>query len=139
MSPWSFCPSGKLKKFENGTWHVVPPEDQVKMTKLDGQVWLALLNLLLSPECQHKYRFDGFNKSQLLKVGPCSTKALGTSRYLSPSSLWAPRSQWWENSKSVTVAAAAKLVFESAPCETLISLSATAPQIPALALLHPQL
>uniref|UniRef100_A0A8D0EKB2 Zinc finger MYND domain-containing protein 10 n=1 Tax=Strix occidentalis caurina TaxID=311401 RepID=A0A8D0EKB2_STROC len=64
----SCCPSGKLKKFENGVWHVVPPEDQVKMTKLDGQVWLALLNLLLSPECQRKYHFDGFNKSQLLKL-----------------------------------------------------------------------
>ncbi|XP_056357175.1 zinc finger MYND domain-containing protein 10 isoform X2 [Oenanthe melanoleuca] len=66
--PWSCWEAGKLKKFENGTWHVVPPEDHVKMTKLDGQVWLALLNLLLSPECQQKYRFDGFNKSQLLKV-----------------------------------------------------------------------
>ncbi|XP_048812956.1 zinc finger MYND domain-containing protein 10 isoform X3 [Lagopus muta] len=66
--PWSCREAGKFKKFENGTWHVVPPEDQMKMTKLDGQVWLTLLNLLLSPECQHKYHFDGFNKSQLLKV-----------------------------------------------------------------------
>ncbi|NXQ85529.1 ZMY10 protein, partial [Nyctibius grandis] len=66
--PWSCWEAGKLKKFENGMWHVVPPEDQVKMTKLDGQVWLALLNLLLSPECQRKYHFDGFNKSQLLKL-----------------------------------------------------------------------
>ncbi|NXW88013.1 ZMY10 protein, partial [Alopecoenas beccarii] len=66
--PWSCRQEGKLKKFENGTWHVVPPEDQVKMTKLDGQVWLALLNLLLSPECQRKYHFNGFNKSQLLKL-----------------------------------------------------------------------
>ncbi|NXG37025.1 ZMY10 protein, partial [Dromaius novaehollandiae] len=66
--PWSCRKAGKLKKFENGAWHVVPPEDQVKMTKLDGQVWLALYNLLLSPECQRKYHFDGFNKSQLLKL-----------------------------------------------------------------------
>ncbi|KFU85896.1 Zinc finger MYND domain-containing protein 10, partial [Chaetura pelagica] len=66
--PWSCWEAGKLKKFENGTWHMVPPEDQVKMTKLDGQVWLALLNLLLTPECQSKYHFDGFNKSQLLKL-----------------------------------------------------------------------
>ncbi|NXS64318.1 ZMY10 protein, partial [Brachypteracias leptosomus] len=66
--PWSCWEAGKLKKFENGSWHVVPPEDQVKMTKLDGQVWLALLNLLLSPQCQRKYHFDGFNKSQLLKL-----------------------------------------------------------------------
>nr|XP_025961153.1 zinc finger MYND domain-containing protein 10 isoform X2 [Dromaius novaehollandiae] len=66
--PWSCRKAGELKKFENGAWHVVPPEDQVKMTKLDGQVWLALYNLLLSPECQRKYHFDGFNKSQLLKL-----------------------------------------------------------------------
>ncbi|NXK88545.1 ZMY10 protein, partial [Formicarius rufipectus] len=66
--PWSCWEAGKLKKFENGVWHVVTPEDQVKMTKLDGQVWLALINLLLSPECQRKYHFNGFNKSQLLKL-----------------------------------------------------------------------
>ncbi|NXL14531.1 ZMY10 protein, partial [Setophaga kirtlandii] len=74
--PWSCWEAGKLKKFENGTWHVVPPEEQLKMTKLDGQVWLALLNLLLSPECQRKYRFDGFNKSQLLKLRAFLTDVL---------------------------------------------------------------
>ncbi|KFO85678.1 Zinc finger MYND domain-containing protein 10, partial [Buceros rhinoceros silvestris] len=74
--PWSCWEAGKLKKFENGTWHVVPPEDQMKMTKLDGQVWLALLNLLLSPECQRKYHFDGFNKSQLLKLRAFLTEVL---------------------------------------------------------------
>ncbi|NXC22378.1 ZMY10 protein, partial [Corythaeola cristata] len=74
--PWSCREAGKLKKFENGAWHVVPPEDQMKMTKLDGQVWLALLNLLLSPECQRKYHFDGFNKSQLLKLRAFLTDVL---------------------------------------------------------------
>ncbi|KFZ53157.1 Zinc finger MYND domain-containing protein 10, partial [Antrostomus carolinensis] len=74
--PWSCREAGKLKKFENGAWHVVHPEDQVKMTKLDGQVWLALLNLLLSPECQRKYHFDGFNKSQLLKLRAFLTDVL---------------------------------------------------------------
>ncbi|NWH80276.1 ZMY10 protein, partial [Piaya cayana] len=74
--PWSCREAGKLKKFENGKWHVVPPEDQVKMTKLDGQVWLALYNLLLGPECQRKYHFDGFNKSQLLKLRAFLTDVL---------------------------------------------------------------
>nr|XP_013799913.1 PREDICTED: zinc finger MYND domain-containing protein 10 [Apteryx mantelli mantelli]XP_013799914.1 PREDICTED: zinc finger MYND domain-containing protein 10 [Apteryx mantelli mantelli] len=74
--PWSCREAGKLKKFENGAWHVVPPEDQVKMTKLDGQVWLALYNLLLSPECRRKYHFDGFNKSQLLKLRAFLTDVL---------------------------------------------------------------
>ncbi|NWR74619.1 ZMY10 protein, partial [Centropus unirufus] len=74
--PWSYWEAGKLKKFENGVWYVVPPEDQVKMTKLDGQVWIALLNLLLSPECQRKYHLNGFNKSQLLKLRPFLTDIL---------------------------------------------------------------
>ncbi|NXP54183.1 ZMY10 protein, partial [Heliornis fulica] len=74
--PWSRREAGKLKKFENGVWYVVPPEDHVKMTKLDGQVWLALLNLLLHPECQRKYHFDGFNKSQLLKLRAFLTDVL---------------------------------------------------------------
>ncbi|KAM4893816.1 zinc finger MYND domain-containing protein 10-like isoform 1-T1 [Sylvia borin] len=74
--PWSFWEAGNLKKFENGTWHTVPPEDQVKMTKLDGQVWLALLNLLLSIKCQHKYCYDGFNRSQLLKLRAFLTDVL---------------------------------------------------------------
>lgn len=38
------------------------------MTKLDGQVWLALYNLLLKEDCQRKYDFNSFNKHQLLKV-----------------------------------------------------------------------
>ncbi|XP_072203743.1 zinc finger MYND domain-containing protein 10 [Excalfactoria chinensis] len=74
--PWSCHEAGKCKKFDSGAWHVVPPEDQMKMTKLDGQVWLALLNLLLSPECQQKYHFDGFNKSQLLKLRAFLTDVL---------------------------------------------------------------
>lgn len=38
------------------------------MTKLDGQVWLCLYNLLLKGDCQRKYNYNSFNKSQLLKV-----------------------------------------------------------------------
>lgn len=101
-------PSGKLKKFENGAWHVVPPEDQVKMTKLDGQVWLALLNLLLSPECQRKYHFDSFNKSQLLKVG-----SLGHSGVRAAG--------------SDTVPAAARAAFAGAPLGAPVSRSDGAP------------
>ncbi|XP_077182065.1 zinc finger MYND domain-containing protein 10 isoform X3 [Paroedura picta] len=66
--PWSCFEEGKLKKYENGGWYVVPHEDRMKMTKLEGQVWIALYNLLLNAECQRKYNFDNFNKSQLLKV-----------------------------------------------------------------------
>ena len=52
----------------DGTWQKIPPEDHVKMSKLDGQVWLSLYNLLLKEDCQRKYDFNNFNKNQILKV-----------------------------------------------------------------------
>lgn len=57
-----------MEKYIHGKWQMIPVEDQLKMTKLDGQVWICLYNLLLKPDCQRKYNFNGFNKSQLLKV-----------------------------------------------------------------------
>lgn len=39
------------------------------MSKLDGQVWIALYNLLLSPEARARYCLTSFAKGQLLKVG----------------------------------------------------------------------
>ncbi|XP_066553620.1 zinc finger MYND domain-containing protein 10 isoform X2 [Amia ocellicauda] len=66
--PWSRRSKGQLEKYVDGKWLQIPREDQLKMTKLDGQVWIALLNLLLRPDCQKKYDFNSFNKSQLLKI-----------------------------------------------------------------------
>lgn len=69
-----FCPLplspvvGKVEKYINSKWQKIPAEDRLKMTKLDGQVWISLYNLLLKEDCQRKYDFNNFNKSQLLKV-----------------------------------------------------------------------
>ncbi|CAJ0968022.1 unnamed protein product [Ranitomeya imitator] len=39
--------TGLMQKYESGCrWLSVPAEDQQKMTKLDGQVWISLYNLL---------------------------------------------------------------------------------------------
>ncbi|XP_059407831.1 zinc finger MYND domain-containing protein 10 isoform X2 [Carassius carassius] len=63
--PWN---RGTLQKYTEGKWRTVLPEDQLKLSKHDGQVWMALLNLLLKPDCQRKYDFNSFNKTQLLKL-----------------------------------------------------------------------
>ncbi len=73
---WPFIPivssdvltEGDVEKYINGKWQKVPVEDRLKMTKLDGQVWISLYNLLLKEDCQRKYDFNNFNKNQLLKV-----------------------------------------------------------------------
>uniref|UniRef100_A0A8C5PJF8 Zinc finger MYND domain-containing protein 10 n=1 Tax=Leptobrachium leishanense TaxID=445787 RepID=A0A8C5PJF8_9ANUR len=71
------CPwSRQLQKYESGRWVTVPAEDQLKMTKLDGQAWIALYNLLLRPECQAKYNINNFTKGQLLKLRSLLTEVL---------------------------------------------------------------
>ncbi|XP_058534486.1 zinc finger MYND domain-containing protein 10 isoform X3 [Ochotona princeps] len=75
-SPWSRREGGKLQRFEGGRWHTVAPSEQQKLSKLDGQVWLALYNLLLSPEARSHYCLTSFAKGQLLKLRAFLTDTL---------------------------------------------------------------
>ncbi|CAL8353935.1 unnamed protein product [Gadus morhua 'NCC'] len=74
--PWSRYTAGKVEKYMNGTWQKIPPEDHLKMSKLDGQVWLSLYNLLLKEDCQRKYDFNNFNKNTILKLRGFLTEVL---------------------------------------------------------------
>nr|XP_005987147.2 PREDICTED: zinc finger MYND domain-containing protein 10 [Latimeria chalumnae] len=74
--PWSRHSKGQLEKYTDGKWYPVAPQDHLKMTKLDGQVWIALYNLLLRQECQQKYDFNNYNKNQLLKLQGFLTEVL---------------------------------------------------------------
>ncbi|KAE8611887.1 hypothetical protein XENTR_v10012631 [Xenopus tropicalis] len=74
--PWTQRQKGQLQKYEGGRWYPVPAEDQLKMTKLDGQAWITLYNLLLRPECQQKYNINSFTKGQLLKLRSFLTEVL---------------------------------------------------------------
>ncbi|KAL6111976.1 zmynd10 [Pungitius sinensis] len=74
--PWSRCKDGEVEKYINGRWQRIPVEDHLKMTKLDGQVWISLYNLLLKEDCQRKYDFNNFNKNQLLKLRGFMTEVL---------------------------------------------------------------
>ncbi|XP_041533383.1 zinc finger MYND domain-containing protein 10 [Microtus oregoni] len=67
-SPWRRREGGKLQQFENGRWQTVAPSEQQRLNKLDGQVWIALYNLLLSSEARARYCLTSFAKGQLLKL-----------------------------------------------------------------------
>ncbi|KAM5292803.1 zinc finger MYND domain-containing protein 10 [Ctenodactylus gundi] len=67
-SPWKRQEGGKLQQFESGHWQTVAPSEQQKLSKLDGQVWITLYNLLLSPEARTHYCLTSFAKGQLLKL-----------------------------------------------------------------------
>ena len=42
--------------------------ERLKISTVEGQVWLALYQLLLSEPCQQKYEFTDHNKLTLLKA-----------------------------------------------------------------------
>jgi hypothetical protein len=66
-SPW-IRKRKELEKFENGTWHRIQPDDLEVVTKLEGQVWLALMNLTLENECKKKYQYSKQNQSVVLRL-----------------------------------------------------------------------
>jgi len=66
--PWSKTSEGVIKKFIDGDWKIVEGVDNLKLTKVEAQPWLALFNLLMSPSLSAKYDFNNFNRSQILKL-----------------------------------------------------------------------
>ena len=55
----------KLKDFK---WSEVPPIDLLKVTKLEGQPWIALYNLVAKEVFRERYHINNFRKGQLLRV-----------------------------------------------------------------------
>ena len=39
-----------------------------KIAKLEGNIWVAIYNLFMDPECRKKYELNDFRKSNLLRV-----------------------------------------------------------------------
>lgn len=46
----------------------MPRHERFQLTKPEAQVWLALYNLLMEPECRRKYEFTTHNKNEVLKL-----------------------------------------------------------------------
>eukprot|EP00043_Microstomoeca_roanoka_P013991 m.137748 g.137748 ORF g.137748 m.137748 type:complete len:450 (+) comp15900_c0_seq4:102-1451(+) len=68
-SPWVRDIDGRLEKLqENQRWEAVPPSERFQLSKNEAQVWLALYNLIMEPECRRKYSFSTYNKNQILRL-----------------------------------------------------------------------
>lgn len=57
-----------LEKFSEARWSTVEGGEQLRLTKLEAQLWIALYNLIMTPLCRQKYRIDAFRKTQILRV-----------------------------------------------------------------------
>jgi len=66
--PWTREGREGKEKYSEGRWALVPGPERLRLTKTEAQVWLALYNLVMEPECRRKYVFNTTNVGELLKL-----------------------------------------------------------------------
>jgi hypothetical protein len=59
---------GERERFENNKWSVLDKSEYGRLPKVEGQIWIALYNLFMNPECRKKYELTEERKSVLLRV-----------------------------------------------------------------------
>ena len=60
--------NGKWQKLVDHKWTDVLPIDLLRITKLEGQPWLALYHLLAKEVFRERYHLNSFRKAQMLRV-----------------------------------------------------------------------
>ncbi|GAB4819300.1 hypothetical protein N2152v2_006346 [Parachlorella kessleri] len=66
--PWVRRGKSGIEKFINGKWQAVDPRDRMRLTQQDGQVWLALYNLVVDPGCRDKMGLTESRCEALMKL-----------------------------------------------------------------------
>lgn len=59
---------GEREVYENSKWNVIPKSEYGKLPKTEAQVWIAIYNLFMDPDCRKKYELNDERKNNLLKV-----------------------------------------------------------------------
>lgn len=69
-APWQVQDksTGKLVTYESGMWTEVTPDRQGMLGKVEGQIWIALYNLLVDTECRRNYEYNTNRQETVLKL-----------------------------------------------------------------------
>lgn len=69
MRPWiREGPKGERQVFSNSKWSSVPKGEYSKLPLIEGQVWLAIYNLVMTEEAIRLYEITDHRKNNLLRV-----------------------------------------------------------------------
>ncbi|CAF0725701.1 unnamed protein product [Didymodactylos carnosus] len=69
LKPWEKMQTdGSFQRYIEGKWQNIKTEDRFIINKTEGQVWLALYQLLLSPHCVQKYEYTEYKKNRITKL-----------------------------------------------------------------------
>ncbi|GAU99038.1 hypothetical protein RvY_10094 [Ramazzottius varieornatus] len=75
-NPWTIRNGKQTFKFVNGEWRLIDTEDYFLLTQTEGQLWIALHQILLHPEFIPKYYLNEFRKNRLLRMQSLLNEAL---------------------------------------------------------------
>uniref|UniRef100_S4RFB6 Zinc finger MYND domain-containing protein 10 n=1 Tax=Petromyzon marinus TaxID=7757 RepID=S4RFB6_PETMA len=74
--PWIRTTKVILHEFQYNGWRARSSDEVFKLSKLDGQLWIAIYSLLLHKDSLRKYDCNAYNKGQLLKLRGFLTEVL---------------------------------------------------------------
>ncbi|KAJ3295361.1 Zinc finger MYND domain-containing protein 10 [Borealophlyctis nickersoniae] len=57
-----------FERFEDGVWKEISVDELPRLSKVEAQVWLALYNMLIEPECRNKYDYNTRNHAVILRL-----------------------------------------------------------------------
>ncbi|KAJ3411759.1 Zinc finger MYND domain-containing protein 10, partial [Chytridiales sp. JEL 0842] len=120
-----------FERFDNSQWTVIDRQDLEQLGKVEAQVWIALYNLLLDPECTRKHNFDEKSLEIVLRLRGLLTEPLvdqlpvltGVQRYLEELSVIQPGSNVSNK----------PLILVETVSETLQKIKSSAPDLKSLA------
>ena len=67
--PWVFRQDdGQWLKYDNNKWNPASHEEVKNVSKLEGQLWIGMLQFLMSEHCQPNYQLNSSNQAAILKI-----------------------------------------------------------------------
>ncbi|XP_065190522.1 zinc finger MYND domain-containing protein 10-like [Sycon ciliatum] len=67
-SPWQRRQHGSVLKYIQGRWEAVSAADTYKLTKTEGQIWIAIHHLIMDVDSQRRYNFSEHSKGIMLRL-----------------------------------------------------------------------
>jgi hypothetical protein len=75
--PWCYrTEKGDEMRFEDGQWKRLQKEETLLLGRVEAQVWIALYNLLVDPECRKKYEYNQYRQETVGKLRDYLTPTL---------------------------------------------------------------
>ena len=59
---------GQWLKYDNNKWNKHSHDDVKNLSKLEGQLWIGMLQFLMSEHCQRNYQLNSSNQASILKL-----------------------------------------------------------------------